>query len=175
MMWGTVLALALQAAGGPSAAQHRAPAVVTALEACQGIENESARVRCYDAAAAEFASARRSGTIRIVDAEDIRRTRRSLFGFNVPRLPFLDGAGDGKGSDEEEQSSLEGKIMQLRALPHQKWLIRLDDGASWQTTEVTVRQADPRQGESVRIRKAAMGSYILSVEGRRGVRAMRVR
>jgi hypothetical protein len=174
MTKGGLVLLLLQTVGsGHPAAARPASTMVEALEACQSVQAEAARVRCYDTAAAELSSARRSGAIRIIDAEDIRRTRRSLFGFNIPRLPFL--AVDGKEGEEEEQSSLEGTIVQLRSVARDKWLIRLEDGASWQTTEVALRQVDPREGENVRIRKAAMGSYMLSVEGRRGIRAMRVR
>jgi hypothetical protein len=158
-------------AAAPAAAQ-KAPGPVQDIEDCRSIPDVPERVRCYDKAAAALAEARRKGEVVIVDRDEVRRTRRSLFGFDLPRLPFFEGD---KSADEDAPKEVEGTIKALRFMPNDKWQVTLDSGAVWLTTEVAVRQGPPKLGEPVKIRKAAFGSYMLSVKGRRGVRAMRIR
>jgi hypothetical protein len=54
------------------------------------------------------------------------------------------------------------------------WLLTLEGGAVWQTTEGTPTVAPPRAGEQVKIRKAMAGGYMLHL-GSRLIRIRRVR
>lgn len=155
----------------PALAQNSPPSGALAdMVKCRAQSDDRARLQCYDAAAGALAQATAAGAIVVVDREDIRRTRRSLFGFNLPKLPFF------KGDDsDEEVSEINFAIKSMRVTRDQKWLFDLDAGGFWQTTEVDTRQSTPKAGQSVKIRKAALGGYMLSVEGRRSLRAMRVR
>lgn len=137
---------------------------------CRSERNDQARLRCFDAAAAALVAATDAGTIVVVDREDIRRTRRSLFGFSLPKLPFF--AGD--KSQDDEPDVTEATIASARSLGADQWSFVLADGAVWRTTEAS-RNATPRAGTSVRLKKAALGSYMASFGGARSVRAMRVR
>lgn len=137
---------------------------------CRTERNDEARLRCFDAAAAALIAATDAGTIVVVDREDIRRTRRSLFGFSLPKLPFF--FGDSSQNDEPDVT--DATVASVRSLGMDQWSFVLTDGAVWRTTEAS-RNAIPRAGSSVRLKKAALGSYLASFGNTRSVRVMRVR
>lgn len=156
----------------PGGAQSQpSNALVDAVVRCKGEANEQARLRCYDTAVATLAQATASGEIIVVDKEDVRKTRRSLFGFSLPNLPFF---GRDESQKEEQPEEIEAKIQSVRGLGYGKFLIELDTGARWQTTEGGALAREPKAGEMVKIKKGVMGSYFLAVEGRRGIKALRV-
>ena len=170
-------ALALLGSGAIANAQKAAPpnnapnnAVVDAVVRCKAETDAAARLRCYDAAAGALSQATASGSIVVIDREDVRKTRRSLFGFTLPKLPFF--SGDDSQNDQADE--IEAKLRTARGIGYGKWVLELDTGAKWQTTEPITRPPDPKAGEMVKIKRGAMGGYFLSVEGRRGVRALRV-
>jgi hypothetical protein len=145
--------------------------LVTQVISCRGERNEQSRLKCYDDAVGVLSSASEQGQILVVDREDVRLTRRSLFGFSLPKLPFFRG----DKSQEDEPSLLEARIKSARPTGFNKWLVELEDGATWQTTEPDPRGAAPKVGEAIKIRKAAMGSYMITFERSRPLRAMRIR
>jgi hypothetical protein len=159
------------ATGAAAQEQTGANPLISNLMSCRAMADEQARLRCYDQAAAALGDAAAAGNVVVVDREEVRRTRRALFGFSLPRLPFFGG----DSSHEEEPSEIEGRVESARSAGHGMWAIALEGGALWQTTEGDTRMAPPRPGQTVRIRKAALGSYMLSVDRQRSVRAMRVR
>src|SRR3712207_6445767 len=75
--------------------------LVRAIAECQRQSDDAARLRCFDAAAAALTSATTSGKIVVVDQEDVRKTRRSLFGFSLPKLPFFSGDNSAEGQTNE--------------------------------------------------------------------------
>lgn len=163
---------ALCLVSAPAGAQSSpSNALVDAVVRCKGEAEEQARLRCYDSAVAALAQATTSGDIVVVDREDVRKTRRSLFGFSMPNLPFF---GRDESQKEEQPDEIEAKIQSVRGIGYGKWLIVLDTGARWQTTEGGTLAREPKVGQMVKIKKGAIGSFFLSVDGRRGVRAQRV-
>lgn len=168
---GAVVFAALSSAAAAQQREADNNALITSVLNCRELADDQARLRCFDTAAAALGEASSAGSLVVVDREAVRRTRRGLFGFNMPRLPFFRG----DTSQEEEVSEIEGTIRSVRALDYGKWTLTLDDNSTWQTTEANTHNPAPRAGQSVRIRRAALGSYMLSVEGQRGVRAMRTR
>lgn len=166
----TIYALTLAAVAAPATSTTPAP-LLGAVLVCRTEASDAARLRCFDAAAAALGAASDAGKVVIVDREDIRRTRRSLFGFNLPTLPFF--GGDESQSDDEPDI-VDATVKSARALGYDKWAFELDNGAIWQTTEPG-RNTQPSAGQSVRIKKASMGSYMVSFRNARSVRAMRVR
>ena len=153
------------------AAEIPSNAVVDAVVACRAETDGQARLRCFDATVASLAQATSAGSLVVVDREDVRKTRRSLFGFALPKLPFFSG----DDSQDSQSDRIEANIKSARHLGYDKWLIELDNDAAWQTTEALTRQAPPKAGQSLTIRKGALGNYFLSIENKASVRAMRVR
>lgn len=167
-------AAALAATGGAANAQTPTagnPLVDRVVE-CRAMPDVPARVRCYDEAVDALAKATASGDVVVVDKEDVRKTRRSLFGFSLPKLPLFRGDST---AEEEAPDEIEAKIATVRGLGYGKYLIVLDSGARWQTTEPPRGATpDPRPGEAIKISRGALGAYFISVDGRRAVKGMRV-
>lgn len=161
----------LSAVATPASAQKTASATVDAVVACQSEQDDQARLRCFDAAAAALQQAQSSGSIVVVDKADVRRTRRSLFGFALPKLPFFSG----DDTADEAPQELEAKIASARSLGNDKWQFALDSGAVWQTTQPSPYFRTPKPGQTVKLKKGSLGAYFASVDGGRPVRAMRVR
>jgi hypothetical protein len=155
---------------GPASAQKAAPQspLMGELARCKAQTDQMARLRCYDVAAAALDDASKRGDVIVVNREDVRETRRSLFGFNLPKLPFF--GGDDSQDDEAEEIDL--TIRSFQTLDYDRYVIEFDDGSRWQTTEA--RPVKPRAGEKVTIKKASLGGYFLRVGGR-FVRGMRTK
>jgi hypothetical protein len=165
---------------GPAAAQTRpaqTPAaqptgsdLVNALAACRGIGDAARRLACYDDTASRLTQAVGRNDVVVLDREDIRRTRRSLFGFQLPRLPIF---GGGAREVAEAPEEITATIASVRSLGFDKWQVALEDGAVWQTTEGNPYLQAPRAGNNVVIRRGPLGSYMMKIQGQRAVRAMR--
>ena len=155
------------ATGKPQSGQSP---LVQALASCRAQVDDAARLRCYDAAAGALTDATARGSVVLVDQEDVRKTRRSLFGFSLPKLPFFSG----DKSADEAQEELTAKIASTGPVGYGKWRLRLEDGAVWETTESSSALRDPRAGNEVVIKRGPLGSYMIRIAGQRGVRAKRV-
>lgn len=168
-----VFAIAMAAlclSGAASAAPPPEGAQLTVILECKSQADERVRLRCYDDAVAALQRATANGSIIVVDREDVRKTRRSLFGFSLPKLPFFGG----DDSQQDQPDIIEAQIVSARGVGYGKWVIVLEGGARWQTTEASSGLTDPKPGLMVTIKKAALGGYFLKVGKGRAVRAMRV-
>lgn len=166
--------LAAAVVGPPAAAQKSAPtasAPVARVMECRKIVDAQARLSCYDGTVDSLGKALSGGSLVVVDREDIRRTRRSLFGFSLPKLPFFNG----DNSQNDTPDEIIATIASVKALPNDMWAIVLDSGAEWHTVQEGSMQSPPKTGQKIKIRSGALGSYRVSVAGRPGLRAMRVR
>ena len=92
------------ASAKPKAQDARSNALIQALSACRGVADEKARLACYDEASARLAEAVESKELVVLDRQEIKQTRRSLFGFSVPNIPLFRGEGG------EQSSKLETAI-----------------------------------------------------------------
>src|SRR4051812_15385852 len=80
----------LEAAPG----REKAPAPSAALDAlatCRAITDSAARLACYDQASARFTEAVSKGDVIVMDKQEVRETRRSLFGFTLPHIALFRG------------------------------------------------------------------------------------
>lgn len=152
-----------QSPGAPSATSP-----LSVISACRLVTGEAARLACYDAAAAALERAVASKEVVVLSPKEVKQTRRSLFGFSVPKLPFLGS------NDEGESSEIEAKLKSARSLGYGKWRLVLEDGATWETTEATRGEVVPGPGTEVRIKRGILGSYMINIAGTRGVKARRV-
>jgi hypothetical protein len=166
------MALAALAAGSglakPKGREAASNALIDAVAACRSVADEKARLACYDAAGARLAEAVRSKELVVLDRQEIRETRRSLFGFSVPNIPLF------RGESGEQESKLETTIAGVVPLGGGKWQIKLEDGAVWQTNETRLGLDDPKQGQKIVIQRGTLGNYFLRINGQRGIRGRRV-
>ena len=137
--------------------------LVKAVQNCQSIRENDARLVCYDRAAAALVSATASGDVTIVDRGQVRQVRRSLFGFSIGRLPFFSGS-------KELQSTL-GSFQ-----PIGNGFFRFtlaDPQSTWESIEPS-DVFEPKRGSTVKISHGALGSYWADISGQPSVKVRRV-
>ena len=158
---------ALVIADSAGAQETRSPTIDDVL-ACRAETENTKRLACFDRAATALSDAAAKKEIQIVTREDVRRTRRSLFGFALPKLPFFSGDDSG----DTVPDIIEAVVKSVRGDGYGRYTIVLTDGAVWRNTE-ELRFA-PTAGDKLQIKAAALGSYMMKVNGGRAVRALRV-
>jgi len=175
---GAVAGLALLFAASAGFARERQqprPEIFTKLLGCRDVADAQARLACYDSQVGAMATASDNDEVVVLDKEELKKTRRSLFGFSFPRLPFL-GGGDGEGKDDAAQAQvleITAKIDRATSLGYGKWAFTLDDGSQWQTTEAIPNRA-PKAGMDIVIKRGAMGSFNGRVNAWQPVKMKRV-
>lgn len=170
----TCIAASLVAAlitASPARAADEAPAAIRALGACRAITDNAARLACFDREAAALVQSVEKKETVVLDKQEVRKTKRSLFGFSLPKLPFF---GDGKEDSKEEAEfqQIEEPIKTVRSIGYGKFRFSFEDGATWETTEGI--NAFPKPGDKVVIRRGLMGSYFIRFPNTRAVKGMRV-
>lgn len=145
--------------------------LVTAIDRCRQVTDPTQRLACYDAAANALVQAANSGAVAVVDQNEIRKARHSLFGFSLPKIPFF--AGDTTAGEVQRQ--LDSTITSVRPLNNGYYRIVIaDNNAIWETTESNVSFDPPRPGQKISILREPLGSYFLRINGQVGVRGRRV-
>lgn len=164
------------ATGSAFAATNEQPRaeIFTDLLKCRSISNNAQRLACFDVQVGEMDAAAQRDEVVVLDKVELNKTRKTLFGFSFPKLPFLGGGDDDEAHEREEGfSHIQATIGSIRNLGYDKWQIGLDDGAQWMTTEA-VTGFPPKIGQKIDIRRAAMGSFIGKINGGRAVRMKRL-
>lgn len=170
------LPFALLALAGTALSAADAPPLArpyTALQACRGVADNAQRLACYDKAAAALDAAQKSEDVVIVDRQEVKKARKGLFGFNLPRIGFLAGR-DGNAEDQADEQQLDDTVAKAQPVPYGKWRITLTSGGVWETLEIDSRFTDPRPGAAVHLSKGLIGSYFLQVGKGRAIKARRV-
>ena len=142
--------------------------VLQSLSDCRKLTDNAARLACYDTAAAGLEQAEAKGDIVVVDREQARNVRRQAFGFALPSLAMFE-----KGEKQEDIDNTTGTVAAARQNAARRWVIKLEDGATWTQVDATEMFADPKPGDPVRIKKASLGSYMMIVGKNGAVRAHR--
>ncbi len=160
---------------GPASAQgdkrKSPPGAVAKLAACRQITEDTARLACFDREVAAFDVALRDRKVAVVDQEEVRKTRRTLFGIALPRIKLFDDADDG----EPEIKQVTAVIKSTSQGEGGRIIFTLDDGAVWaQTDDYPVYYA-VKPGQKVTIKRGALSSYFADFEKTVTVRAKRLR
>ena len=153
---------------GQSVPAQERPETLARLMACRGVADSTARLACFDAAAGALDSAQQQGDLVVMDRAQINQTRRQLFGFEMPALPQLFGADSAVAID-----SIDSTLQSASLVGEGRWVFRLADGGVWRQIDSERVRFQNRPGQPVRIRKASLGSFLLTVDGSRAVRVRR--
>ena len=164
----------------PAAAQVPDDVVLAIMRECAKVDDPTARLACYDnniraggfdgrrpvvpgaqgAVSGSGAPVASSGSPQGFGAEDIKREDR-----------FESSESRGLGPDE-----VRARISDISQRQPGVYLVTLDGGAQWLFTESVGRSFRvPRRGDTVEIRRASLGSFLMQVEGQESVRVRRVR
>jgi hypothetical protein len=158
-----------EARGRPAAVVFLArAALVQKLADCRKVAADTARLACYDAAAAALDTAEQKGEVVVVEREKAEKVRKQAFGFAMPSLSIFD-----RGQPAEAVDTVTLTVETARRGGDGKWVVRLEGGQVWRQIDTAELSRDPRAGASVTIKRASLGSYKLSTGGAAAIRVHR--
>jgi hypothetical protein len=188
----STLAAAVMIFGGllavPAPAQDSDSGRLNAILACNRIDKKSARLACYDAQA-EGAPARSYAPAPASPPRDAVAAPSAPAAAYAPApaaaaAPAPSFGSETLNSDRRSRSRSRKEARVAKALEAHavsavddgvgRYTIALDDGARWKMTESQSGFAPPRAGDEVRIRKGALGSYLMDVNKQGSVRVVRI-
>lgn len=158
------------ASAGYAAPPAKRPPAFQKLVDCRAIADPDQRLACFDREVAAVAAAEGRQDLVVIDRAKVRTARKTLFGLQVPDLGIFGGGDDG----EEGVGRIEAKIASVGRNPDGRWTFRLVDGARWVQADSRELGVDPAAGQTVAIRKAAMGSFLANVNKQIAIRVRRV-
>jgi hypothetical protein len=160
-----------QAQGAP----QQSPELVRRLIDCRKLAAAEARLACFDDATSAIAAAIDGKDLVVADRAQISKARRSIFGLAMPDLDRLFGGGGGDTSSRRGEGADEITATVARSFqsPRGEWTMILDDGSRWVQTDTRELLHDPKKGSTIRIRRAAMGSFLANIDGQIAIRVRR--
>lgn len=168
-----VFMAALAAFAGSAAAKDppKTSPLVNALEACRAMADPAERLACYDKEAGALLAATQKGDVAVVDKSEVRKARKSLFGFAMPKIPFFSG----DDTADVVSDTLESTVKSASGIGYGKFRMVIAEGdAVWETTETYGTMREPRAGDKIVIKRGPLGSYMLRIGNNRGVKGKRV-
>jgi hypothetical protein len=172
----TILATAagaLMLAAGPAAAQADQRTAINILVECSKIEEPTARLACYDN---NIGQARNS----VPSAVPVP-PRGAAGGAPLAQGPQGFGADDLRTQQRftpvpSNEREIETQVASAREREPGIYLVTLDDGAQWVFAEgVTFTFRPPRAGQTVKIERGSLGSYLMRIDDQAPVPVRRVR
>lgn len=146
------------------------PEVLQKLFDCRSVADVTARATCYDAQVDALSAAERDRRVVVVDQSEIRQTRRQLFGFPLPDIKLFSPR---KGEKTEEVTRVETTLTAV-SRSRDALVLTLKEGGRWIQSDTETVGSDPKPGEPIVIRKAAMGSYLANIAKRPAIRVRRI-
>ena len=168
----TAWAIQAPAAPKPATPAARAPEL-QAVVACRALTDRDARLACFDAAAAKLDEAESTGQVVVVNREQAREVRRDVFGLQLPSLDIF--GRKSAGGPSEDIDKLESTIKTARLDGDGRWVLELDNGAVWRQVDDSPIATPPHAGSKVEVRRAAMASFFIRIDGHPAFRAHRDR
>ncbi|WP_271439194.1 hypothetical protein [Pontixanthobacter luteolus] len=153
----------------PASAQdeQQRPEVFTKVLECRQLTDDAERLACFDSSVDAMASAEEANDLLLADREQVRETKRGLFGLTLPKIKLFDGGGD-----DDEVSEIESTVVSV-SQGRSGFVFTLEDGAVWYQTDNNYLRPDP--GDKITIKKAAFTSYKASLNGGPSFRIKRSR
>jgi hypothetical protein len=177
------------AASGATAAEPGHP--------CAGIVGDAGRLACYDAAfgrptagsrdaattpeASVTTGAAPAGTSNeptVATGAGSAATTAALAEQARKDFGLSDSAKRARDPEEArvtQPESVTAAVVQIGRRPYGDLVVTLDNGQVWQQAEVTDTSVRLKTGDTVTIRKAALGSFVLLAPSRMTLRVRRVR
>jgi len=153
----------------PKADKATQAATLKALADCRVIAEAAERLACFDKASADLVQAESTGAVVVIDRQQIREARRQAFGFDLAGLNFFN-----RGLSAAEADSLTEEVTAADQRADGRWVLTLKSGAVWRQTESDSPNRDPHPGSVAVIKRAALGSFIIRIDGQPGVKFTRV-
>lgn len=136
---------------------------------CRSIAADADRLACFDQTVAALDAAERTGEVVVLDRTQVREANRQLFGFEIAN-PF---AGRPNVAPEPVLDAIETTLTSASSSSENKWTFRLANGSEWRQIDSGAVRFKNREGEAVRVRRASLGSYMMTIGNSRAVRVRR--
>ncbi|HEV2079606.1 MAG TPA: hypothetical protein VGR19_06895 [Allosphingosinicella sp.] len=146
------------------------PPAFKKLVDCRRIADAPTRLACFDREVAAIDAAEAGQELVVLDKAQIKKTRRGLFGLSLPDVGIFGGSGA-----DEETGAIETTIKRAWQIGDGTWRFELADGAQWVQTDSRNLASDPKPGHEIKIRRAAIGSYLANINKQVAIRVRRIR
>jgi len=156
-----------QAMAQPAAVET--PDVLSRVYACRDVAEDAARLACFDAATGALRAADEAGEFAGMDRSQVETVERESFGFRIPSLSALVPRFGGGDREVPNVELTVDRVVQ-RANGYHAFV--MTNGQVWVQVEPESAR-NVRSGTAVTVRRASMGSFMMSSE--RGGSAHRVR
>ncbi len=149
------------------------PELFQKLIDCRAITDATARLACFDTQVANLDAAETRQDVVIVDKAQVKKAKRTLFGLTLPTLAIFGGKNDDKpGAADQSDEAIETVIKSAYVNRLGKLTIIIDDDAKW--VQIDTRDVNtPKPGQSVRIRRASLGSFFANINKQAAIRMRR--
>ncbi len=167
---------------GPATAQGSAANPTDPIYSCAAISEDAARLACFDEAVAALRTKEEAGLVRTIDVAQIETIEKEAFGFSLPSLPSIFTRSASRSDSSEPLPAREDiseiivavKSARIQSVTSRA-IVTLENGQTWEQIDSTKVQASSlRKAKEARVRKAALGSFMMSVDGGRSFRVKRV-
>jgi hypothetical protein len=139
---------------------------VQAVVDCRKIEDSAQRLACYDTAVEAMSRAQTSGDLVTLDRKQRQAVRKQAFGFTLPTLSMFD-------TGEKQVDKIDDTLASAHQIAGGKWVFQMQDGAVWRQIDDEWLSRRPHPGSAIVIKRAMLGSYMLTVDGQPGLRVHR--
>jgi hypothetical protein len=149
-----------------------------ASRSCAGIADDRTRLACYDALWRDTAAQSSDMSITPAPPNSAAEAPQAA----APAVDPMDDFGLSEaakrardpGKGEDANSSISGVVTTMRRQPAGELIVTLENGQVWTQISVDTR-ARVAVGDTVTIRRAALGSYMLVTANRYATRVRRVK
>lgn len=152
-----MLALNVSVAAAQTEPAIETPEALQRAYQCAEIQDNTQRLACYDDAVGRLREAQSTGQVVALDRERVRSLNRESFGFSLPNLSRLLPGGDGA----ELPDRIESTVVRVVRRANGYHAFVLENGQTWVQVEAE-NARNVRVGDAIAVRRASMGSYMLS-------------
>ena len=144
------------------------------LRSCRAIVANAERLACFDTVAGQLLTAADEGDLSVVDREEVRKTRRKLFGFSLPDLGIFGRSDKARDKDQADEVEILNTTIASSRNVRDGLEITTAEGAIWLIESPPRRLFSPKSGQPVEFRKGTLGSYFVRINNQAGVKGKRI-
>lgn len=145
------------------------PQVLAGVYACANLAGEAERLACYDEAVGRLQQAESQGRIVAVDRDQVATIERDSFGFRLPSIASILRRGQ---PEQDQIERVETQVVRVVTYINGRHSFVMANGQTW--TQIEAQSAsNVDEGDTIVIRRAALGSYMLSPQHGRAHRVRR--
>ncbi|RYE37238.1 MAG: hypothetical protein EOP21_14305, partial [Hyphomicrobiales bacterium] len=105
---------------------HNPPALFKKLLDCRAIADSAERLACYDQSVGALEEAEKKKDVVVVDRKEIQETKKTLFGFTLPKIGLFTGD---KEDDKQEINEIQSTVESARMVKGGYWSLKLANDA----------------------------------------------